>query len=110
MKATFNETVCNAKSCFLTSNFPDNHSFLRSLTYTDASTTSHTPHMHAQNGRNDSDRILQGYNGQGRLSELQRITHLLTVTWGRVDVRVDVIHTAKCLQQGLLKKIHVESR
>lgn len=51
------------------------------------STTSHTPHMHAQNGPNDGDRILQGYtdNAVG----VPRITHLLTVTWDGVDV----VHT-----------------
>lgn len=83
---------------FLTSNLPDNHSFSRSLTYTDASTTSHTPHMHAQNGRNDGDGILQGYtdNAVG----VPGITNLSTVTW----VRVDVVHAANWFQRGLLKR------
>lgn len=66
MRATFIEIICKVNPV-LTSNIPHNHYFLRSLTYTDASTTSHTPHMHAQNGWDDGGRILQGYDGRRSL-------------------------------------------
>lgn len=110
MKATFNETACDVKSRVLTSNFPDNHSFWRSLTYTDASTTSHTPHMHAQNGRKMTVIVFYRVT-MDKVVGAPRITHLLTVTFGSRGCKSDVlIHAAKCLQWGLLKKYHAESR
>lgn len=89
MKATFNETACDLKSRVLTSNFPDNHSFWRSLTYTDASTTSHTPHMHAQNGRKMTVIVFYRVT-MDKVVGAPRITHLLTVTFGSRGCKSDV--------------------
>lgn len=73
----------------LTSNFPDNHSFWRSLTYTDASTTSHTPHMHAQNGRKMTVIVFYRVT-MDKVVGAPRITHLLTVTFGSRGCESDV--------------------
>lgn len=64
---------------------------------TDASTTSRTPHMHARDGRNDGDRILQGF-AEGRAP-------LGSHAGSRVFVR-----TASCFRPGLSRRFRAESR
>lgn len=58
--------------------------------------------MHAQNDRNDSDRILQGYNGQGHQNSVDHTpldSHL-----GLRGLESDAIHTPNVFSRDALKR------
>lgn len=108
MKATFNETIWNVNSCF---------DFQLSLTiivsWGPSLTQMPAPrHIHLTCMLRMAEMTVSVFYRvtMDKVVRTPRITHLMTVTLGSCGCSSDVIHTAKSLQQGLLKKIHTESR